>query len=158
MPEIRKTDPKQYDFRKNSPKKKVTRSTKGFGGSGRKFLKYPIANSMGEKTGDRLLIKCVQFEPPAEGKGVDIKTKGLFKYDGKKFAGVIKEGDMINGKVMKAGSLPPIEIRMETSDANKRLSQNMNSRTKYMIELPIPQDLSDSNSVTWGEDLSLIHI
>ena len=59
---------------------------------------------------------------------------------------------MINGKVMKAGSLPPIEIRMETSDANKRLSQNMNSRTKYMIELPIPQDLSDSNSVTWGED------
>jgi len=155
MPEIRKIDPKQFDFRKNSPKKKtVTRSTKGFGGSGRKFLKYPIANSMGEKTGDRLLIKCVQFEPPAEGKGVNIQTEGLFKYDDKtgKFAGTIKEGDKINGKVMKASSLPPIKISMETSDANKRLSQNMNSKTKYMIELPIPQDLSDSNSVTWGED------
>ena len=153
MPEIRKTDPKQYDFRKNSPKKKVTRSTKGFGGSGRKFLKYPIANSMGEKTGDRLLIKCVQFEPPANGEGVNIQTEGLFKYTKKgEFAGTIKEGDKIDGKVMKAGSLPPIEIRMETSDANKRLRQNMNSRTKYMIELPIPQDLSDSNSVTWGED------
>ena len=23
---------------------------------------------------------------------------------------------------------------------------------KYLIELPIPQDLTDSNSITWGED------
>ena len=28
----------------------------------------------------------------------------------------------------------------------------MNQRTKFYIELPIPQDLTDSNSVTWGED------
>ena len=28
----------------------------------------------------------------------------------------------------------------------------MKQRTKYYIELPIPQEVNDSNSVTWGED------
>ena len=27
-----------------------------------------------------------------------------------------------------------------------------NKKTKYYIELPIPQDVNDSNSVTWGDD------
>ena len=53
-----------------------------FGGSGRKFLKYPIENSMGEKTGDRLLIKCVEFEPPTgTNAGLSVTTENLFKYD-----------------------------------------------------------------------------
>ena len=33
-----------------------------------------------------------------------------------------------------------------------RMSAGQRRLTKYMIELPIPQDLNDSNSVTWGED------
>ena len=126
-----------------------------FGGSGRKFLKYPIENSMGEKTGDRLLIKCVQFEPPTGGTGTSIVTENLFKFDkdGNNL-GVLKKGETAlneNGETIVGGKTK-IKVGLESTDANSRLSKDMNSRTKYMIELPIPQDITDSNSVTWGED------
>ena len=126
-----------------------------FGGSGRKFLKYPIENSMGEKTGDRLLIKCVQFEPPTDGAGTSITTENLFKFDENgNYAGILKKDDIaFNEKGEKiVGGESKIKLGFETTDANSRLSKDMNSRTKYMIELPIPQDINDSNSVTWGED------
>ena len=126
-----------------------------FGGSGRKFLKYPIENSMGEKTGDRLLIKCVQFEPPTGGSGTTITTENIFKYDENgNYAGILKKGDIaFNEKGEKiVGGEQKVKLGFETTDANSRLSKDMNSRTKYMIELPIPQDITDSNSVTWGED------
>ena len=126
-----------------------------FGGSGRKFLKYPIENSMGEKTGDRLLIKCVQFEPPTGGTGTSIVTENLFKFDkdGNNL-GVLKKGETAlneKGETIVGGKTK-IKVGLESTDANSRLSKDMNSRTKYMIELPIPQDITDSNSVTWGED------
>ncbi len=126
-----------------------------FGGSGRKFLKYPIENSMGEKTGDRLLIKCVQFEPPTGGSGTTITTENLFKYDENgNYAGILKKDETaFNEKGEKiVGGKTKVKLGFETTDANSRLSKDMNSRTKYMIELPIPQDINDSNSVTWGED------
>ena len=126
-----------------------------FGGSGRKFLKYPIENSMGEKTGDRLLIKCVQFEPPTGGSATTITTENLFKYDENgNYAGILKKDETaFNEKGEKiVGGKNKVKLGFETTDANSRLSKDMNSRTKYMIELPIPQDISDSNSVTWGED------
>ena len=43
-------------------------------------------------------------------------------------------------------------IEFSVTDANSRMSKDANRLMKYLIELPIPQDLSDSNSVTWGED------
>jgi len=58
--------------------------------------------------------------------------------------------DKDDKKVKKKKS--KIKLGFETTDANSRLSKDMNSRTKYMVELPIPQDITDSNSVTWGED------
>ncbi len=126
-----------------------------FGGSGRKFLKYPIENSMGEKTGDRLLIKCVEFEPPTgTNAGLSVTTENLYKYDSDKNKEILKAGEKaINEKGETIiGGKDKIKLGFETSDANSRLSKDMNSRTKYMIELPIPQDITDSNSVTWGED------
>ena len=39
---------------------------------------------------------------------------------------------------------------MNLEDANSRISRMQ--KTKYYIELPIPQEVNDSNSVTWGED------
>ena len=126
-----------------------------FGGSGRKFLKYPIENSMGEKTGDRLLIKCVGFEPPTgTNAGLSVTTENLFKYDSDgNYAGILNEGTALNEKGETiVGGKTKIKLGFETTDANSRLSKDMNSRTKYMIELPIPQDINDSNSVTWGED------
>ena len=129
--------------------------TRKFGGSGRKFLKYPIENSMGEKTGDRLLIKCVGFEPPTgTNAGLSVTTENLFKYDSDgNYAGILNEGTALNEKGETiVGGKTKIKLGFETTDANSRLSKDMNSRTKYMIELPIPQDINDSNSVTWGED------
>lgn len=140
---------------KNREEFKRKKFGRKFGGSGRKFLKYPIENSMGEKTGDRLLIKCVQFEPPTGGSGTTIITENLFKYDENgNYAGILGKGDTaFNEKGEKiVGGEDKIKLGFETTDANSRLSKDMNSRTKYMVELPIPQDITDSNSVTWGED------
>jgi hypothetical protein len=110
---------------------------------------------MGEKTGDRLLIKCVQFEPPTGGSGTTIITENLFKYDENgNYAGILGKGDTaFNEKGEKiVGGEDKIKLGFETTDANSRLSKDMNFRTIYMVELPIPQDITDSNSVTWGED------
>ena len=43
-----------------------------------------------------------------------------------------------------------LEVRYD--EANTRMSKQADKKTKYYIELPIPQELNDSNSVTWGED------
>ena len=79
----------------------------------------------------------------------------MIKYDSEgNYAGVIKKDDIATNEKGQTivGGKDKIKLNMETSDANSRVSKDMNSRTKYMIELPIPQDISDSNSVTWGED------
>ena len=55
-----------------------------------------------------------------------------------------------NGKVMSGNE--KMEIKVTNTDATTRLGAGMNQRTKFYIELPIPQDVTDSNSVTWGED------
>ena len=140
---------------KNREEFKRKKFGRKFGGSGRKFLKYPIENSMGEKTGDRLLIKCVEFEPPTgTNAGLSVTTENLHKYDSDGNKSVLKAGEKaINEKGETIiGGKDKIKISMETSDANSRLSKDMNFRTIYMVELPIPQDITDSNSVTWGED------
>ncbi len=66
----------------------------------------------------------------------------------------IKEGTLEvigeNGSPMSGNE--PIGVSVNNTDANTRLGSGMKQRTKFYIELPIPQDLTDSNSVTWGED------
>ena len=42
------------------------------------------------------------------------------------------------------------EFNASFTDANTRMKNNVKS--KYYIELPIPQELNDSNQVTWGDD------
>ena len=55
--------------------------------------------------------------------------------DGKPFTGKEKPG-----------------LKFSTTDANSRMGNSSNRLMKYLIELPIPQDLTDSNSITWGDD------
>ena len=45
-----------------------------------------------------------------------------------------------------------MQLTTDFTDANSRISDPQNTKTKYYIELPIPQEVNDSNSVTWGED------
>ena len=129
-------------------------------------LSYPLATGPSQRTGDRLVIKCLKFEPPEDGAGAKVTPTNLFKEtfkDGKsQGVSVITSKDMAairnnemkipdgNGGFMTGNE--KVGITFEVTDANSRLSAESNRLLKYIIELPIPQDLTDSNSVTWGED------
>lgn len=131
-------------------------------------LSYPLATGPSQRTGDRLVIKCLKFEPPESGAGATVTPVNMFKKekgttkvsaitseDKKKMA--LPEGDKNKlkvynekGKLMNGSERPGIEFKV--TDANSRMSKDANTLMKYLIELPIPQDLTDSNSITWGED------
>ena len=113
------------------------------------YLSYPVARNNSEKTGDTLRIKCVEYLPPESGAGLGVTVKGaFFTRDG----GQTRE--LVTNKMRKTegnkfyGTKPSIKMNLE--DANSRISRMQ--KTKYYIELPIPQEINDSNSVTWGED------
>ena len=133
----------------------VKSSKRSKGGATDKYLSYPIARTSDEKTGDTLRIKCVEYIPPQDtGFGIDIV--GVYKTDQKGNVSKIDDNNMIknaDGKEVSEReyfnlSEPGIETNF--TDANSRINQNL--KTKYYIELPIPQEVNDSNSVTWGED------
>ena len=125
-------------------------------------LSYPLKSGPNQRTGDRLVIKCLKFEPPEAGAGATVTPTNLFKKDKEGNVSVYTTADRAkikqNLKENKAGGYgsytgdekPGIEFSV--TDANSRMSKSANRLMKYLIELPIPQDLSDSNSVTWGED------
>ena len=128
-----------------------------------KLYTYPIPQGPSERTGDRLLIKCLEYEPP-KATNMQVDVLNAFMDDGngnRTFIGMderkaIKSGDLkglknqVTGQPLKHDD--PMEIRFGSVDGNSRMSAGMSSLLKYMIELPIPQELTDSNSVTWGED------
>ena len=126
---------------------KFTKRTERGKNSGKdKYLSYPISRSADEKTGDTLRIKCVEYIPPQDGSGFGVTVSGVFKEN-------TSTGEVsIASKEDKAnlGYTDGISLKTDFTDANSRISQN--TKTKYYIELPIPQEVNDSNSVTWGED------
>ena len=115
-----------------------------------KYLSYPVARTSDEKTGDTLRIKCVEYVPPPES-GFGVGVKGVFKETGsgdkKTVVSATKEDRLAAG--MENGQM---QLTTDFTDANSRISDPQNTKTKYYIELPIPQEVNDSNSVTWGED------
>ena len=125
-------------------------------------LSYPLKSGPNQRTGDRLVIKCLKFEPPEAGAGATVTPTNLFKKDKEGKVSVYTTADRAkikenikNNKPGGYGSYTGDEkpgIEFSVTDANSRMSRDANRLMKYLIELPIPQDLSDSNSVTWGED------
>ena len=126
-------------------------------------LSYPLATGPSQRTGDRLVIKCLQFEPPGEGAGAKITPTNLFKQDPTtKEISVYNtqdRKDIVAGKTIITGldgkpytGKEKPGLKFTTTDANSRMSKDANRLMKYMIELPIPQDLTDSNSISWGDD------
>jgi len=111
-------------------------------------LGYPLARGPGEKTGDTLLIKCVEYMAPEGGVGglglSGIRETGIVTAEN---GGTYKGQNVTNGQIVTTGYR---DVKMNVTDANSRMSRNQN--IKYYIELPIPQEVSDSNTVTWGED------
>ena len=125
-------------------------------GSGeKKVFSYPEKQGPSQITGDRFLIKCLEFEPPDDGTGLGLEIKNAFyktKLDnGKEVTRVITAAQReANAKAGKP--IDPMKLRLNPTNATMRMSAGQRQLTKYMIELPIPQELNDSNSVTWGED------
>ena len=132
------------------------------------YMSYPIARSMQEDTGDTLRIKCVEYVAMDEGgpedgfMGLKVKNAKInVNYAGSK--GPVEEFNtpelrkklnkqgIVNSKTGQAFESP--EFQANFTDANTRI--NNNTKTKYNIELPIPQELNDSNQVTWGDDCLL---
>ena len=125
-------------------------------------LSYPIATGPSQRTGDRLVIKCLEFEPPGMGAGAKITPTNIFKQDEDGNLSVyttkdrkdIQSGDTVitgvDGKPYTGKEKPG--LKFSTTDANSRMGNSSNRLMKYLIELPIPQDLTDSNSITWGDD------
>ena len=121
-----------------------------------RYLSYPIARSMQEKTGDTLQIKCVEFIPPENGDPFGTKLEGVFN-DIELADGTVKK-DYIMSKKERAeyntrnpnNKLADPKLSFNLSNATTRHKDK--TKTKYYIELPMPQELNDSNSVTWGED------
>ena len=156
------TPPSTTSVQDNKPvyNKKFARSQSANAGMNNR-MSYPIKDSPSERTGDRLLIRCLQFEPPKDNAGLSVTLTNAYKTDGTNKSVIsmrdrqrIKEGTLEvigeNGSPMSGNE--PIGVRVNNTDANTRLGSGMKQRTKFYIELPIPQDLTDSNSVTWGED------
>ena len=147
-----------------------------FGGASA-YMSYPIARSNSEKTGDTLRITCVEYTPPKDGanfgfdllnstaeiqyktKDGDTKTKTILATNENLAQYKISDG---NGKFRTptredyfeidedTGKAIPMSFDANFTDANTRV--NANKKTKYNIELPMPQEVNDSNQVTWGDD------
>ena len=115
------------------------------------YLSYPVKRNAAEETGDTLLIKCIQYTPPKPGEGMGL-TADINYYD--KSEGFKGNGITIAGQEGKRGQTGSVAtgIKYKFNEANTRMQKTADKRTKYYIELPIPQEVNDANSVTWGED------
>ena len=126
------------------------------------YISYPMARGVGEKTGDTLVIKCIKFFPPGSGLGLELGVEGVFGMTNKGDIRRIENSDLekvgaanpifttkdAEGK--STGKRKPISLNSNFKNANQRLLEKQ--EVQYYIELPAPQDIQDSNSVTWGED------
>ena len=109
---------------------------------------------MRENTGDTLRIKCVEYIAMDEGTagdgftGVRFKNAVIKLADGSFVANTAKNREKYQKDSKDKLQKPQFEASF--TDANTRVKNNM--KTKYNIELPIPQEVNDSNQVTWGDD------
>lgn len=122
------------------------------------YMSYPVARTMQEKTGDTLRIKCVEYIPMDEGgpddgfMGMKIKNSFITANYGNGREEILSNTKKNRDKVYKdtGQKIEKPEFNASFTDANTRMKNNVKS--KYNIELPIPQELNDSNQVTWGDD------
>ena len=158
--DYKQTEAKEFNTETNSGVKIVGGKTKkkatpeSFRNSAGKqaYMSYPIARSMRENTGDTLRIKCVEYIAMDEGTAGDGSTAVRLKNavikleDGSSVANTAKN----HKKYQVKGKYEKPQFEASFTDANTRVKNNM--KTKYNIELPIPQEVNDSNQVTWGDD------
>ena len=113
------------------------------------IMGYPIARGQNERTGDSLLITCKEYKPPSMNLTGDSSALKLTK-DIKQNGIKQKKGsyliDTNTGKIV-SGKSGRIGIKSFGASDN-----TLKSKRIYSVELPIPQDVNDANTVTWGDD------
>tara|TARA_Y100000114_G_C11738012_1_gene317326 strand:+ start:83 stop:1291 length:1209 start_codon:yes stop_codon:yes gene_type:complete len=119
------------------------------GGDSSKYYSYPLARGPAQETGDTLLIKCVKYVTMSTETG---SMLGLQDFSLTKGVAANENGEgYVPPKVttpgVKNGSFKALNFGA-TADARTRQNQQI----QYYVELPIPQDINDTSSVTWGED------
>ena len=128
------------------------RSKQNFLSGEDRYLSYPIARNNQEITGDTLRIKCIEYVASG-GKDFQVKIDNFYgkevkdgKLTGEKF--------IINNDQRIANEIDPVKITPNFRNADTRIrTKNKNNKlTKYNIQLPMPQEIQDSQSVTWGDD------
>ena len=113
------------------------------------FLSYPLNRSPIAKE-DSFLIQAVKYRPPEKGKGIGGKFGD--GETGKGIDGIKKDYD----KFSEGGGPLKYNTQMGKSmssryDQYSKGNAGFKQYTKFYIELPIPQQISDTTSVTWGE-------
>jgi len=116
---------------------------------------YPIARGQSERTGDSLLIQCRTYIAPKTGitgEPALLRTKSAGPYAGTEYG---KGQFVVNASGNQAGTFKktfvPGTVKMSNLGASDRGSEK-GVKDVFSVELPIPQDINDSNTVTWGDD------
>ena len=144
----------QIETKKGNANNKLNESKDRSKGKDRHFphpkaMGYPVARGPGEQTGDTLLIKCLEYIQP------ETTTSYEYTLSTAEKAGKIGDQNYAKGDLLRtdkgkiATSIAPSTFKMVNDGASDKL-QNM--KHIYYVELPIPQDVNDSNTVTWGDD------
>ena len=154
----KKNDNKQTDT-KNDKNTSSSKKEKREPTAHPKQMVYPVARGPNEITGDTLLIKCLEYIAPQTTSSYEYtlsyaNTKGT-SAGGIKYAdGDIQRIDSGKNKGKIKTTIAPESFKMSNMGASDRLN-NMSSGSEHSIfyvELPIPQDVNDSNTITWGDD------
>ena len=120
-------------------KKRNTSRAKGH----RAVMSYPVTQGPKEVTGDRLLIKCFSYKPPKTSIKFGKNVLGEEK-KGEDGSTIFKETLDAEGRVqLRKG--PPIGIDSQGGAGDRQ-------KPNFYITLPIPQEINDSNAITWGDD------
>ena len=124
-----------------------------------KVMVYPVARGPRSITGDTLLIKCLEYVPPQTTTSYEQQVM-FAKKDGGQGDIKYKAGDPKiiqsgKNKGLEAKEINPKSFKMVNLGASDRingLTGGQKEKHIYYVELPIPQDVNDNNSVTWGDD------
>ena len=147
-------DPSTIKISGGTKKKKATKLDFRNSAGKKAYMSYPIARSMRENTGDTLRIKCVEYIAMDEGTpgdgfmGVKLNDAVIELSDGTVVANTTKNREKYQKNSKEKFKKP--EFQASFTDSNTRIKNNM--KTLYNIELPMPQEVNDSNQVTWGDD------
>tara|TARA_X000000368_G_scaffold115487_1_gene90026 strand:+ start:379 stop:1587 length:1209 start_codon:yes stop_codon:yes gene_type:complete len=119
------------------------------------FLSYPLKRNENE---DSLILQAVKYLAPKEGAdlGFDINTKWNESKESIEEDNAKRNIEMTDGAVAaltqaQAGNFAK-NIRMGAGMDSRYqgfAGDKHNAKTKFYVELPIPNELSDSQSVTW---------